>query len=141
METNHRRRVLLFSIDVALSLLAKSKYEKNVYAILKVAYQGTITTKKFVCKPSVVESIVHSSRIDLSGTPCIRYSSLSFKDGTESAFCSNMLTGAVKILFRPPYIGLMGTANLYFYYRLKDFCCNMSTFFNNTSHFKKFVSC
>ena len=31
----------------SLSLLAKSKYEKNVYAILKVAYQGTITTKNF----------------------------------------------------------------------------------------------
>ena len=59
METNHRRRrVILFSIDVALYLLAKSKYEKNVYAILKVAYQETITTKNFGCTPSVAESIM-----------------------------------------------------------------------------------
>ena len=62
--------MLLFSIDVALSLLAKNEYEKNVYAILKVAYQETITKKKFGCTPSDVESIVHSPRIDLSGTPC-----------------------------------------------------------------------
>ena len=61
----------MFSKNVALFLLAKSKYERKVYTILKVAYQGTITTKKFGCTPSVVESIVHSSRIDLSGTPCI----------------------------------------------------------------------
>ena len=76
MEINYRRRLLLFSIDVALYLLAKSKYEKNVYAILKLTYQGTITTKKFVCTLSGVESIVPSYRIDLSGTPC-KYLNLS----------------------------------------------------------------
>ena len=70
LEIKHRRRVLLFSIDIPLYLLAKSEYEKKFYGILKVAYQRTFTTKIFGCTPCGVESIVHSDRIDLSGTPC-----------------------------------------------------------------------
>ena len=35
--------------------LAKSKYEKNVYTILKVYYKGTITTKKMVARPLLLK--------------------------------------------------------------------------------------